>query len=347
MCCTMHLPIYPMKFIPYLIMILTQVVCKGPSLLSQETGFSLDLFFSFQMTYCPFYSCYLIRSLKEGQKNKVYVGSTPNPVRRLRQHNGELTQGAYRTKRNRPWEFVMIVYGFPSKIHALQFEWAWQKPLKSRHTKISTHDTQQLKEIKEMLQTTRHPNSMMTKMWAAQLLLNTKPFSVLPLKVRFVIPNMQSLFLENIRLPDHITTSVGSIQDLMQETKEYEKTQLDLFSMQPLQQIQCYFCDELIQMSDALNYVHCSLCNNMTAHIQCLAKEWVSPLELIPVKGECPSCFIVLYWGDLIRATKLRHTFNSTTEMVAFDGIESSSNNSSSSSMEDTDSSTSTILNLT
>lgn len=55
------------------------------------------------MTYCSFYSCYLIRSLQEGQKNKVYVGSTPNPKRRLRQHNGELTQGAFKTKKHRPW----------------------------------------------------------------------------------------------------------------------------------------------------------------------------------------------------------------------------------------------------
>ncbi|KAI8371218.1 hypothetical protein EDC96DRAFT_606506 [Choanephora cucurbitarum] len=272
------------------------------------------------MTYCPFYSCYLIRSLKEGQKNKVYVGSTPNPIRRLRQHNGEITQGAYRTKRNRPWEFVMIVYGFPSKIHALQFEWAWQKPLKSRHTKIAQEDSKKFKEIKAMLQTTRHPNSMMTKMWAAQLLLNTKPFSVLPLKVRFVLQNMEALFLEDATLPDHITTSVGPLIEFMQDIKEEEKRQIERSSIKNREEAHCCFlCDEWINMSDALDYVVCSECDGMTSHLPCLANQWTTFLELFPVKGKCPNCDASLLWGDLIQRAKLKYTFNSTPESVAND----------------------------
>ena len=50
-----------------------------------------------------------------------------------RQHNGEITQGAWKTQHNRPWVMQIIVYGFPSKPTALQFEWAWQHPHISRH----------------------------------------------------------------------------------------------------------------------------------------------------------------------------------------------------------------------
>ncbi|PWN48954.1 hypothetical protein IE53DRAFT_346674 [Violaceomyces palustris] len=80
-----------------------------------------------------FYACYLLRSTVS--PHSTYVGSTPHPPRRKRQHNGELKQGAWRTTKSRPWEMECIVYGFQSKLGALQFEWAWAKPHLSRHLK--------------------------------------------------------------------------------------------------------------------------------------------------------------------------------------------------------------------
>ena len=64
----------------------------------------------------PFYACYLLTTLNPEHLGNTYVGFTVNPARRIRQHNGELTMGASRTKRWRPWEMVMFVCGFPSKV---------------------------------------------------------------------------------------------------------------------------------------------------------------------------------------------------------------------------------------
>lgn len=109
-----------------------------------------------------------------------------------------------------------MIYGFPSKKHALQFEWAWQKPLQSRHVKCVA-DTNFFKErLKKS--SNRSANSVLTKMRAAQLLLNIVPFSLLPLKLRFVIPTMQVMFFDDgITLPKQISWSVGPIQDLVKQ----------------------------------------------------------------------------------------------------------------------------------
>ena len=63
-----------------------------------------------------FYACYLLLSVAPLEKNIVYVGSTPNPIRRLRQHNGEIKGGAKKTATKRPWEMVVVVYGLEDNI---------------------------------------------------------------------------------------------------------------------------------------------------------------------------------------------------------------------------------------
>ncbi|KAE8682402.1 putative Methyltransferase-related protein [Hibiscus syriacus] len=75
-----------------------------------------------------FFACYLLTSLSPRHKGHTYIGFTVNPRRRIRQHNGEIGSGAWRTKSKRPWEMVLCIHGFPTSVSALQFEWAWQHP---------------------------------------------------------------------------------------------------------------------------------------------------------------------------------------------------------------------------
>ncbi|MAU36307.1 MAG: hypothetical protein CMD14_02920 [Flavobacteriales bacterium] len=57
--------------------------------------------------------------------NYTYAGVSPDPERRLRQHNGEISGGAkYTTSKGKGWKHVCLVEGFRNKIEALQFEWA-------------------------------------------------------------------------------------------------------------------------------------------------------------------------------------------------------------------------------
>jgi len=62
--------------------------------------------------------------IQSGSKN--YIGATVSPARRLRQHNGEITGGARRTRNKGPWSFFCVVTGFRTWREALQFEWAFK-----------------------------------------------------------------------------------------------------------------------------------------------------------------------------------------------------------------------------
>ena len=63
---------------------------------------------------------YLIKN-----NNYTYAGVSPDPIRRLRQHNGEIKGGAkYTTSKGPGWTHICLVKGFQDKIQSMQFEWA-------------------------------------------------------------------------------------------------------------------------------------------------------------------------------------------------------------------------------
>lgn len=150
----------------------------------------------------PFYSVYLLQSYPLSSSaswpsnakssaapvlpkasQATYIGSTPDPVRRRRQHNGELSQGAYRTQRGRPWEMELLVWGFGSKIAALQFEWAFQKPHLSRHLKVNRSDTDSESAIFPKLRGSFRPPSQ--QILVLRSLLLSEPFCHWGLRVTF------------------------------------------------------------------------------------------------------------------------------------------------------------------
>lgn len=139
-----------------------------------------------------FYCCYLLRSTVRKASN--YIGSTPNPAKRLDQHNGKVKGGAVRTSRAslRPWEMTCIVAGFPSNIAALQFEWAWHNAHLTRHISADQRlvfATTRIKTSARTGKTRRKPGrptqSILDRLANMHLLLRVPYFSRWPLEVRF------------------------------------------------------------------------------------------------------------------------------------------------------------------
>lgn len=73
--------------------------------------------------------CYILKSLTS---NRVYIGYTINFEHRLRQHNGEISGGAKRTHKGRPWTPICIIKGFYESSAALRFEYRLQHSKRKR-----------------------------------------------------------------------------------------------------------------------------------------------------------------------------------------------------------------------
>ncbi|KAF3334657.1 Structure-specific endonuclease subunit SLX1 [Carex littledalei] len=153
-----------------------------------------------------FFACYLLCSLCPRHKSRTYIGFTVNPRRRIRQHNGEIQCGAWRTKKGRPWEMVLCIYGFPSNITALQFEWAWQHPTESLAVRKAASNFKSL-------------GGLSNKIKLAYTMLNLPSWENLNLTVNFFSTKYTKFSAGCPKLPNQMKFSICAMDELPIKTK--------------------------------------------------------------------------------------------------------------------------------
>ncbi|KAK9460285.1 uncharacterized protein V1516DRAFT_676213 [Lipomyces oligophaga] len=293
--------------------------------------------------FAQFYCCYVLESIPRPRSH--YIGSTPLPLRRLRQHNGELQNGAYKTRPDskRPWNMVCIVSGFPSKINALQFEHAWQHPQRTRHIKPQDRISKSQRTIRQILGNLR-------------LLLTSESLRRLPLKVHifdnatsqewdrnfYKLADPEVPVVIDIRQQDneknppskvhvHEGDGKGGIKGLKIGNDIYQPY-FDKALSKATRNSACKICHESTSESEML------VCSNIDClevyHNSCLATEFLkqenqqreeSFSHVLPVKGTCISCRHDVEWALMVRNLSWRLTRNmSCEENDADDEIKSS-----------------------
>ncbi|PIK43634.1 putative structure-specific endonuclease subunit slx1 [Apostichopus japonicus] len=186
-----------------------------------------------------FYGVYLLYCTNPKYKGRAYIGYTVDPRRRVTQHNkGSKFGGARRTSGKGPWDMVLIVYGFPSDIAALRFEWAWQHPQKSRRLKHVTGKKSSEKAFNYRLRVLAN-------------MLQTTPWRRLPLTVQWLKQEYRTDFPVDLQPPSHIPIGYGQIKSKkvkkQSDNNEEDTDGDDLPSISFSQSSRCEVCVKKIK----------------------------------------------------------------------------------------------------
>jgi structure-specific endonuclease subunit SLX1 len=236
----------------------------------------------------------------------------------------------------RPWEMTCIVTGFPSKVAALQFEWAWQNTHATRHIDFKER-TAGIAAAQKAGKRYRPPMSLEARLKNLHRLLGVKSFRRWPLHIRFFASDVFELWEKYTRggLPElgkhHLvqltpariepTTSfpkagepefkvpalIQEIPVAYQDCKAYIESSnvaLDKGS------VRCGVCKRKAEKTSTLLLV-CPIEGCLTiSHVGCLAsvflREEGAQVAIIPTQGHCPGCRTLLQWSRLVKELSLR-----------------------------------------
>ena len=251
----------------------------------------------------PFF-CYLLQS--QPKPSVCYVGYTKTPRRRLRQHNGELVAGAWKTHKHRPWIHVCIVSGFPNGIVALQFEWQWQHAKRSRVLTAARYAGK----------SARGGSGVMLSVLAA--LLATPLWDRLRLTVHFLDGEHKAAF-------DRLLLASAAVAALSATSRLTTADAVDgmhaVTAAAPSVRGVCALCGladvvpgpptgGTLRFNSRRAWT-CSLCaGEWRAHLYCMVRKACEghaqgAQAAVPLHGCCGRCGTVQPWVDIVRASHL------------------------------------------
>lgn len=204
---------------------------------------------------------------------------------------------------------ICYVFGFTTKVSALQFEWAWQNPRKSRALK-----NQRLKRGRGYAFQVR----------VLKKLLSSTPWSTFPLCVYFF--ESRDLFDSDVcnclEVLGHLDVYFGKKMDdvytaLKEEKRDEEEEEEENENPIIIEEGECPLCHK----KGSSCWTSCPKCN-VSAHVTCFSKSMGrSPLVLIPQKGKCFACSKTIYWSRLVANVTRRESHDESELLSDFNRL--------------------------